>query len=290
MRVEFLVVAVLLAVLYVVFIYAAEALLPCDASQPQQQQQPQTTRSRRDEPAVIRQRMRGACVATAVSLGLAACVLWLRANEQQIGKEMGLAPRAAPASALVGVVLTCVGFLGPLAVDRLEGAFQWDSVRAAWSAWGMTEWRNLVVGPVTEELVFRGSVVPLWLKAGVSPAGVIAFSPLVFAAAHVHHAVAALVAVPRPPVNAVLARMVLQISYTWVFGCFAAALFIRTHSVAGSIAAHIVCNHQGLPDLRRISAGFPQYKYPLWIAHVVGLVGLAVLFEPMTRPGVFISE
>ncbi|KAJ2818331.1 CAAX prenyl protease [Coemansia furcata] len=258
------------AVLYVACIYAAVAISPLEHSS-------------RDHPLVIRRRMRGALAATLASLVITALALrplgWV--------EQLGLSPHAAGGSLGVGLFLTLLLYLGPLWVGHLDGAFAWEHVRHSLrqAVGDPACWRNYAVGPLTEELVFRAATVPLWLASGLSPLVCVAVSPLVFAVAHVHHAVAAWCggeALPR-----VLGRMAVQLAYTSVFGCYAAALFVRTRSVAGSVAAHVVCNLMGLPSVERI-AEQGKYKYALWVAHVVGLLGMVLLFEPMTRPGVFV--
>ncbi|KAJ2875222.1 hypothetical protein GGH93_001788 [Coemansia aciculifera] len=264
------------AALYVACIYAAVAIRPVDGG--------------RDSPRVISRRMRGAAFATLTSLlatGFILCRWHSAAAALDWAAQMGLRPHAALASSVIALVLTCILYLGPLAVDHLDGVFAWDRLRLSLThaVRDPVCWRNYVVGPATEELVFRSAVVPLWITAGVSPTACILASPLVFAVAHVHHAVA--MYWNGEKWTAVVVRMLVQLAYTEVFGCYAAALFLRTGSVAGPVVAHVVCNVMGLPDIQRIREH--EYKYVLWVAHVVGLLGMVLLFEPMTRPGLFVK-
>ncbi|KAJ2064896.1 CAAX prenyl protease [Coemansia sp. S146] len=261
------------AALYVACIYAAVAIRPVAGG--------------RDSPQVISRRMRGAAFATLTALLVTGSILCRWYPSLSWAAQMGLRPHAALGSSAIALVLTCILYLGPLAVDHLDGAFGWDRLRLS-----LTQavrdpvcWRNYVVGPGTEELVFRSAVVPLWIAAGVSPTACVLASPLVFAVAHVHHAVA--MYWNGEKWAAAVVRMLVQLAYTEVFGCYAAALFLRTGSVAGPVVAHIVCNVMGLPDIQRIREH--EYKYALWVAHVVGLLGMVLLFEPMTRPGLFVK-
>ncbi|KAJ2889184.1 hypothetical protein GGI21_006645 [Coemansia aciculifera] len=178
---------------------------------------------------------------------------------------MGLAPGPLLGSSVAALLLTCVLYLGPLTLDCLEergrGASSswWAGVRGL--AGDLRAWRNYVVGPVTEELVFRAAVVPLWVAAGIAQPAVLLVSPLVFAVAHIHHAVF----VEAQWTRLVLAGMLMQVAYTAVFGCYAAALFLRTGCVAAPTVAHVVCNVMGLPSTARIAA-HPK-KYLMWAVH-----------------------
>ncbi|KAJ2823002.1 CAAX prenyl protease [Coemansia erecta] len=271
--------------MYVASIYIFMALFPT----------PHATIHDRDHPHIMKQRMRGVTLSTLISLALTGAVLWgwLPRDEQSAPRlvaQLGLSPRTALPSVVVALVLMCVLFLGPLVVGSLEGAVRWaDVCRAPRSVWRQPLYlRNYVVGPVTEELVFRASVVPLWAAAGLSPVLCIFVSPVIFGVAHVHRAASMYV-----QGDASLARIVastgVQLAYTTVFGWIAAGLFVRTKSICGPVVAHVFCNLQGLPDPSK-AAGYPGLKYFIWLSFVVGLVGFLVLFEPMTRPGVFVPE
>ncbi|CAM9969167.1 unnamed protein product, partial [Heterosigma akashiwo] len=54
--------------------------------------------------------------------------------------------------------------------------------------WPLQAARNFLVGPLTEEFVFRGCMCPLLLCAGVPLPRVVFLGPLVFGVAHLHHA------------------------------------------------------------------------------------------------------
>ncbi|KAJ1726971.1 CAAX prenyl protease [Coemansia biformis] len=272
-------------VLYVAAIYVSMALVRVEGASIHD----------RDHPHIIKRRMYGAGVATLLSLAISGLLLHRWRAQQGEGVPgvlalLGLDVRAALPSTIVSLVLVGLLFLGPLVLDNLDGVFAWDSLkRVPQSLWSQPEcMRNYVVGPATEELVFRSAVVALWTAAGISTELCVLVSPVIFGVAHVHRAVSRYVS-ENIPLGSVVLSTVLQLAYTTVFGWIAAALFVRTHSVVGPIAAHVFCNVQGLPDPSRI-ANHPQYKYPIWLAFVAGLAGFLVLFEPMTRPGVFVPS
>ena len=90
--------------------------------------------------------------------------------------------------------------------------------------------RNFVMAPLTEELLFRGCMVPALLASGMSPLRVSVVAPLFFGVAHLHHAATRLLKGER--IRPVLAMTLFQFVYTSLFGSYAAYAFIRTGSVA----------------------------------------------------------
>uniref|UniRef100_A0A0D3G6J2 intramembrane prenyl-peptidase Rce1 n=1 Tax=Oryza barthii TaxID=65489 RepID=A0A0D3G6J2_9ORYZ len=83
-------------------------------------------------------------------------------------------------------------------------------------------WRNCVVAPITEELVFRACMVPLLLCGGFKIYNIIFLSPVFFS-------------------------LGVQLGYTVIFGWYAVFLFTRTGNIVSPIVAHIFCNIMGLP-------------------------------------------
>ncbi|KAJ2868970.1 CAAX prenyl protease [Coemansia erecta] len=256
----------------------------------------------RNHPQIIVRRILGVSTAAALSLLITAVTLhgWQKQQKQQpaeeqsdrgwlaVGRQMGLAPQRACGSLVVGLVLTAVLYTGPLVLDYLDGSFTWAAVSRFASELRTlrTKQRDFIVGPLTEELVFRASIVPLWLAAGVSPVMCIFVSPVLFGLAHLHQGYRLLS--EGASLAQAAASTAVQLAYTTLFGWFAVAVFIRSHSVVAPVVAHVFCNFQGLPDLGRINEFQGLGRYAIWAAFVLGLFGFALLFEPMTRPGVFV--
>jgi prenyl protein peptidase len=119
--------------------------------------------------------------------------------------------------------------------------------------------RNLVVAPWTEEIIFRGCMVPPLLAAGMSPPQASLVAPLFFGIAHVHHAAVRVSKGEGLP--AVVLVTVFQFLYTSLFGSYASYAFIRTGSVVAVTACHAYCNWMGLPDLSFVQIHHPMYKY-----------------------------
>uniref|UniRef100_A0ACD5TA42 Uncharacterized protein n=1 Tax=Avena sativa TaxID=4498 RepID=A0ACD5TA42_AVESA len=87
-------------------------------------------------------------------------------------------------------------------------------------------WRNLVVAPLTEELVFRACMIPLLLCGGFKMHNIIFLSPIFFSLAHLNH----LFELHQQGCNFMRSLLIvgLQLGYTVIFGWYAAFLFIRT--------------------------------------------------------------
>lgn len=117
---------------------------------------------------------------------------------------------------------------------------------------------NSAQGPVTEECLFRSAVVPLLLLAKASSSSIIFLSPLAFGGAHIHHFYEFRIMYPRVPIYAAIARTVLQLGYTSIFGAYATFLFLQTGSLLAVILVHAFCNSLGLPRVW-------GYMEPYWL-------------------------
>ena len=149
------------------------------------------------------------------------------------------------------LLLCSILFAGPL--------FECGLVDGGLSSWlrgthtgepSLSTWtgrRNLIAGPVTEELVFRSLIVPLHLMARVSASRIVFLTPLYFGIAHVHHFYEFVLSHPNFPLLPAVLRTLVQFTYTSLFGFFATFVFLRTGSVYAAIAAHVFCNWMGLP-------------------------------------------
>jgi len=141
-------------------------------------------------------------------------------------------------------------FAGPLfeagiAEGRLWSWIKGERIRETLGSW--MGWRNLVAGPVTEELMFRSLIIPLHLLANMDRTRIVFITPLYFGIAHVHHFYEFVLSHPESPIAAALLRSLVQFTYTSLFGFFAAFVFLRTGSLYAAIAAHSFCNWAGLP-------------------------------------------
>ncbi|VVB02320.1 unnamed protein product [Arabis nemorensis] len=145
------------------------------------------------------------------------------------------------------------------------------------AASNVSVWRNFVVAPVTEELVFRACMIPLLLCAGFRIYSAIFLCPVLFSLAHLNHFRELYIKHNRSYLKASLI-VGLQLGYTVVFGSYASFLFIRTGHITAPLFAHIFCNYMGLPELHARGKGLVS------AAFLVGVVGFVLLLFPLTEP------
>ncbi|KAF3441680.1 hypothetical protein FNV43_RR15595 [Rhamnella rubrinervis] len=183
--------------------------------------------------------------------------------------------------------LTCLMYAGSLVLKSLLLLNSWSDIinsgggisfgcikrvlqgilaSALSSASNVMAWRNYVVAPITEELVFRACMIPLLLCGGFKTNTIIFLCPIFFSLAHLNHL---LEVYSRENFNLIKASMViaLQLGYTVIFGSYASFLFIRTGHLLAPLVAHIFCNFMGLPVLFSSSKGIVSSAF------VAGMLG-----------------
>ncbi|XP_006654295.2 CAAX prenyl protease 2 [Oryza brachyantha] len=141
-------------------------------------------------------------------------------------------------------------------------------------------WRNCVVAPITEELVFRACMVPLLLCGGFKIYNIIFLSPVFFSLAHLNH----LFELHQQGRNFMRSLLIvgIQLGYTVIFGWYAVFLFIRTGHIVSPIVAHIFCNIMGLPVFSS-----PRTKGVASVAFLAGSLSFFCLLFPATIPKLY---
>lgn len=208
----------------------------------------------RDAPSAIQSRIRSVLLScTICTLTTWFILTHFGATPSDILHLTGLWP-VALASSLRALGVTALLFLGPLfntfVVERAYAlwlSFPPQPLAEVWGDWAT--WRNLVAGPVTEELLFRSASVPLMLLARASIRETVFLSPVIFGLAHFHHFYECRLANPGVPFAAALARSLFQLAFTTVFGAYATFIYVRTGSLLAVCAVHAFCNCMGLPRL-----------------------------------------
>ncbi|KAF2085840.1 CaaX prenyl proteinase Rce1 [Saccharata proteae CBS 121410] len=244
--------SVLFTVIYVAPFYASKATRPSPTFH-------------RDTPTAIRSRIRAVTLSCIVStlVTLYAIVQYGHVSVVETLSLLGWWPLSLP-EVLRTLLLLVILFSGPL-FEHLVVDGGWRdalTLRPAYyelSSW--IGWRNLVAGPITEELVWRSLLIPLHLLAALTPAKVIFTTPLYFGIAHIHHFYEFRLTHPDTPALPALLRSLFQFTYTSFFGFFASFVFLRTGSVWAVIAAHSFCNTMGLPRVwgrLGVEAGVPS--------------------------------
>ncbi|PRW32845.1 CAAX prenyl protease 2-like [Chlorella sorokiniana] len=200
---------------------------------------------------------------------------------QALLAALGLRSPGLLAAALLPLALTAVLFAGPLlqlATDRRRR-------HARLALPPLTLLRNLVVAPLVEEFVFRSCMLSYLLACGTSPAAAVAFSPLLFAASHLHH-VYDLTRFQGHSLRSALAAVAFQFSYTALFGWLAAWLFVCSRHLAAAALPHAFCNLMGPP--MPPPHGAPG-RSKILAAYTLGILGFCLL-RPLSDPRLFAND
>lgn len=146
--------------------------------------------------------------------------------------------------------------------------------------------RNYLVGPFTEEFVFRScEFILLHYAGGLSPSWTVVTSSFLFGVAHCHHIVEHMIH-GNMDVRQAIIQVLVQLTYTSLFAAYSGFVFIRTGSFWASFLMHAHCNYLGLPDFAGIF-NHAQHSRILTGATLAGLISFLLLFGPIT--GVFRS-
>lgn len=239
----------------------------------------------RGDPVVIARRFFSVVVSSLITV----FGLWyLAADRKSFFAQLGF-QRDFVKPALVGLALVAILFLGPILQIALEVLEIGPAtfVRIHCLPRGRRRraelLRNIVLSPLSEELIFRSCMCWLLGAAGWSGKWIIFAGPVMFSLAHAHHGYDLL----RGGANYKHAAAVVlfQMSYTSIFGMFAAFLLMRTGNFSAPLAAHALCNLMGFPDFSWFSdPSHDMYEYRLRLlsGYVVGLTLFCFLLGPLT--------
>ncbi|KAF2262903.1 CaaX prenyl protein-like proteinase Rce1 [Lojkania enalia] len=266
----------------------------------------------RDAPSSIRARIRAVTFSCVISTALTVLILhqYGNASPREVLKMFGVWPISFLDTART-LLLVIILFAGPLfefaIVDGgLKHWIRGTHIQEVLRSW--IGYRNFVVGPVSEELIWRALIIPLHILAKFSGKQIIFLTPLYFGIAHVHHLYEFRLTHPHTPVALAILRSLFQFTYTSLFGFFAAFVFLRTGNLLSIILAHSFCNFMGLPRFWGrvgVEAGVPigppdadkrndenvdcaRAKSVAWTAAyyvllVVGAVGFYLQLFPLTE-------
>ncbi|KAJ7195652.1 hypothetical protein GGX14DRAFT_575443 [Mycena pura] len=227
----------------------------------------------RDQPAVIRARLSAVTITSTLSC---AVVYFLIASSNL----------DHPFEVTMSTLLL---FLGPLYTRHLAYILPGQNKPSLIHELGMLcTWlgfRNYVWAPLTEEIVFRACVLAVYAMGGAARWKMIAFAPLVFGLAHVHHGWEVFTRFGRTKAAFKRAAIsaLFQTAYTTLFGAHASFLFLRTSSLVPPLIAHIFCNTMGLPQPGVELKRFPAHKKSIITAYVLGILLFAGTLVPWTE-------
>ncbi|OCH85481.1 Abi-domain-containing protein [Obba rivulosa] len=246
----------------------------------------------RNDPGVIRARLLAVSLSTLASCVAVLMLMWVTGgakkelfHEALISTITRLGLAHAP---LLPCLVTPLLYLGPLYFEFLVGRLplqrHWNikldlfPVVATWQGW-----RNYIIAPLTEEIVFRGCTLAVYHFAGLSRTKMIFLTPLTFGAAHVHHAWETYNRLGRTASAAKFATIqtLAQLAYTSLFGFHCAFLFMRTGSLLPAISSHIFCNIMGLPAFGMHIRQLPSWRIVL--AYILGIVGYVYTMDRWTK-------
>ncbi|KAH8551760.1 CAAX protease self-immunity-domain-containing protein [Umbelopsis sp. PMI_123] len=265
----------------------------------------------RNEPKVIVAR----CKAVIISSILTAALVWLILRlygawpdslsiVDQVHSLLWILGVIPPSSLLallnvitLPIVLTASLFLGPLSLMYLDSSlifqsnfsFERDVRQTFMSLEGL---RNYVIGPLTEEFVFRACVIALLKFSGYSDMYLVFASSLYFGLAHLHHAWEKYhdYGANARALKAALLQSGFQFLYTTVFGWYVSWIFIRTDSIVAPTLCHTFCNIMGFPDVNAIKDYKPIIQRVLWCLFFSGIILFALLMKPLTDPSLYNSS
>ncbi|KAI0717157.1 hypothetical protein C8Q76DRAFT_426110 [Earliella scabrosa] len=181
-------------------------------------------------------------------------------------------------------------FLGPLYADYLAEILpfqrRWNfrySVLPMFTTWVGV--RNYIVGPITEEIVFRACMLAVYHMAGASRKKMIFLTPLWFGFAHLHHAWDTYNRFGRTnsAIRIAIFQTLFQLTYTSLFGFHCAYLFLRTGSIIPPTLSHIFCNVMGFPQYALHVRMFPSRRLAIQAAYLLGIVGYIYTMRSWTR-------
>ena len=197
----------------------------------------------RNNPTVVKQRIVSASV---VALLAPLSVQWAIAPAQL--PPFGLAELASTvfrSAATLAVFATL--FLGPLVHDFVVQGFAVPFPPAA----TLFNARDLLVAPLAEEVVYRWAPFVLLHAAGHGGWMLLAVTPVLFGASHLHHYFQ-MTRIQGVPQRQALGAILFQGAYTTVFGALCIAVIMSTQSLCACFAAHVFCNSMGMPDFGEI--------------------------------------
>ncbi|XP_072031711.1 CAAX prenyl protease 2-like [Amphiura filiformis] len=245
----------------------------------------------RDHPTTIKKRCASVMLVSLLSpillYALSTNADTSQSTSHSLWSYLGVRSEGILAAVFIPLLLTMVLFLGPLSMLKYEDLVDALPILGEKSIWKdeviQTFWlRNYVVGPLTEEVVFRACMLPLLVPC-MSYTKAIFICPLFFGVAHIHHVIERLRQGNHKPVH-IWFSAIFQFSYTSVFGAYSAFIFLRTGHIIGPIICHTFCNFMGFPEFGTVLRYPPLRRLVVSILYIIGLIGFIYLLFPLTEP------
>ncbi|KAK4472959.1 hypothetical protein MN116_004161 [Schistosoma mekongi] len=150
---------------------------------------------------------------------------------------------------ITSIILTLVLYLGVLLDDIFNGNLSvlFDAQYWKGRIFNWISFRNFVIAPLAEELIFRACITFHLLPLFSSCIMLCFISSLFFSVSHFHHIVESIES--GQDLQSAFQTSLFQVFYTTLFGMYSGFLMLRTGNIASSIVTHSLCNFFGLPDL-----------------------------------------
>eukprot|EP00457_Paulinella_chromatophora_P012971 gb/GEZN01013230.1/.p1 GENE.gb/GEZN01013230.1/~~gb/GEZN01013230.1/.p1 ORF type:complete len:301 (-),score=22.91 gb/GEZN01013230.1/:103-1005(-) len=260
-----------------------------------------SSRTNRDDPSVIKRRFLSVTMASCLS----PFILLLFDHSNDTASYSGDGPSLLT---LIGIrfpgflvalwlplFLTSLLFSGTIYLLCLNGMLRPSVLTRSLSAtWQDSQkllifLRNYLVGPLSEEVVFRGVMLPLLVSAKWGFAVQLLASPLFFGLAHLHH-LFNLVRSMHYTTQQAMFVVAFQLFYTTVFGLYASFLFLRTGQLVAPVLSHIFCNFMGFPELGWISDDSHYayfYRKSVAFVYMLGIIIFIANLMFLTEPALY---
>ena len=178
------------------------------------------------------------------------------------------------------LLLLAALFFGPIVQTILDQGilfFEWQYLE------DITLWRNYVVAPLSEELVFRGCMMPILIPS-FGYTVTIFLAPWFFGLAHLHHAIEQYKD-GYYSVSQIALSTVFQACYTTLFGMLSCFIFLRTGHLASAFISHAFCNLMGFPEFSQ--ALHHKHRHLVCSCYVIGLLLFLYMLYPLTNPSLY---
>ncbi|TIB95769.1 Abi-domain-containing protein [Wallemia mellicola] len=212
------------------------------------------SRGQRDDPAVMISRMKNVVVSNIACL-IVIVYLEMKLHNHSLFlglKQTGLS--IPNIDALKPIILAPILYFGHIVASLLTKE---PLLPTASEVRSLTFVRNIIVAPITEEITFRACIISAFRLDSHkwSNTSIILLTPLFFGLAHVHHGRQRYLSSDRSSQAFIREMLVIavQLTYTTLFGSFAAYVFLRTNSIWPCILTHMQCNYFGLPNFGLIN-------------------------------------
>ncbi|KAI0985281.1 hypothetical protein GJ496_005315 [Pomphorhynchus laevis] len=240
----------------------------------------------RNEPDVIKWRSLSTIFVTLISVVL----VWQISNDfTDFLTKLGIPSiRKSFYEVCKGLFLTTVLFAGPLVQPNLLrtapsywfSAVNWIYYQPRWLLF-----RNFIISPITEEIVFRASFLAFLTSSSFTVLQSIATASFIFSFAHLHHLIEIYFYYKQDEPSTkdiklyhileILSEGLLQATYTFLFGIYAGYLFANTKSILCCTVVHSFCNFIGPPALSEFFLKAEQPSLPDAIQIFSSVVWLA---------------